>query len=370
MKKMIRVLSLLLFFTAMLPMTSAAGYLKDAEIFADLNWNFSKDEPGEEVTLNSSNSNITSNVPIKITAISTLKVYLAVRMTSNETTDKKIETNNTSVIQMATEGMRISTENLFPSTSSNLKVSHTISVEDVKKLTRTTEFNMANAASTDFIKDQYDGKNQYDGIRPAASVTATQNLQNLTTNSYTLKFLDGFGGVISTAIVKYGASISYPEAPTREGMKFAGWDTEIGSTMPDHDVTVTARWTVNSYTLTINGDSKQVDYGTALTAPADPTAEGKAFTGWTWTVGGKTVASMPTTMPAANVTATANWQDKEVTKYTVTFYLDEEEYYSAQYAEGETIVAPDPPVGYVWYSEIGWVMPASDLSIDALPFAE
>ena len=61
-----------------------------------------------------------------------------------------------------------------------------------------------------------------------------------------------------------------------------------------------------SYTLTFdtNGGSTIApitqDYGTAITAPADPTKTGYTFAGWT--------PAIPTTMPAENLTVTAQWR--------------------------------------------------------------
>ena len=76
--------------------------------------------------------------------------------------------------------------------------------------------------------------------------------------------------------------------------------------MPAENMTIKAKWTVNQYTLTFdtNGGSTIApitqDYGTTITAPADPTKTGYTFAGWT--------PAIPATMPAENMTIKAKWR--------------------------------------------------------------
>ena len=125
------------------------------------------------------------------------------------------------------------------------------------------------------------------------------------------KTFDTAGGSEVAPITQdYGTTITPPAAPTRTGYTFAGWDREIPTAMPAENMTITARWQVNQYTITFkpeNGGQDIVikqDYGTAITAPANPTKTGYTFAGWDKTI--------PTTMPAGNMTITAQWTENRV----------------------------------------------------------
>lgn len=130
-----------------------------------------------------------------------------------------------------------------------------------------------------------------------------------TANSYTIAFDTNGGSDIDPITQDYGTVITAPEAPTREGYTFTGWDREIPTTMPAENMTVTAQWEINRYTITFDtaGGSEVAsitqDYGTAITAPADPTREGYTFIGWD--------TEIPATMPAENITLKAKWKDIE-----------------------------------------------------------
>ena len=128
-----------------------------------------------------------------------------------------------------------------------------------------------------------------------------------TANSYTITFDTDGGSEIAPITQDYGTQITAPADPTREGCTFIGWDKAIPATMPAEDLTVTAQWRINQYTIAFDTDGGSAiapitqDYGTQITAPADPTREGYQFNGWDKT--------FPTTMPAENLTITALWRD-------------------------------------------------------------
>ena len=159
----------------------------------------------------------------------------------------------------------------------------------------------------------FGGWNKADGTAwDYASDKVTDNITlyaKWTANTYTITFDTVGGSEIAPITQDYGTVITAPEAPTREGYTFIGWDKEIPTTMPAENMTVTAQWEINRYTITFDtaGGSEITpitqDYGTAITAPADPTREGYTFIGWD--------KEIPTTMPAENITLKAKWKDIE-----------------------------------------------------------
>lgn len=159
----------------------------------------------------------------------------------------------------------------------------------------------------------FGGWNKADGTAwDYASDKVTDNITlyaKWAANTYTITFDTAGGSEIAPITQDYGTAITAPADPTREGYTFIGWDKEIPSTVPAENMTVTAQWEINQYTITFdtNGGSEITpitqDYGTAITAPADPTREGYTFLGWDMEI--------PTTMPAENITLKAKWKDIE-----------------------------------------------------------
>ena len=186
------------------------------------------------------------------------------------------------------------------------------------------------------------------------------------TNQYTITFDTNGGSEIAPITQDYGTTITAPAAPTREGYTFIGWDRDIPTTMPAENVTITAKWKVNSYTITFDtaGGSEIAsitqDYGTAITVPESPTREGYTFIGWD--------KAIPATMPAENVTITAQW---EINQYTITFdTAGGSEIAPITQDYGTNITAPADPTreGYTfigWDKEIPTTMPAENITITA-----
>ena len=154
----------------------------------------------------------------------------------------------------------------------------------------------------------YNGESEWDFETPVtADLTLTAKWQ---LNQYTITFKPENGGQDIVIKQDYGTAITAPANPTKTGYTFAGWVKTIPTTMPAGDMTITARWQANQYTITFqpeNGGQDIVikqDYGTAITAPANPTKTGYTFAGWDKTI--------PTTMPAGDMTITARWTENRV----------------------------------------------------------
>ena len=130
------------------------------------------------------------------------------------------------------------------------------------------------------------------------------------TANYTVTFDTNGGSKVNSQTVPYGETAKTPAIPAKTGYTFAGWYLEGEkfnfNTPVTKDMTLTARWTANQYTITFDTDGGSAivpitqDYGTAVTAPADPTKNGYTFAGW--------IPAIPTTMPAENLTVTAQWR--------------------------------------------------------------
>ena len=185
-------------------------------------------------------------------------------------------------------------------------------------------------------------------------------------NQYTITVKPENGKADITITQDYGTPITAPADPTREGYTFIGWDREIPTTMPAENMTITAQWEINRYTITFYtaGGSEIApitqDYGTNIAAPADPTREGYTFIGWD--------REIPETMPAENMTVTAQW---EIDRYTITFdTAGGSEIAPITQDYGTVITAPEAPEreGYTfigWDREIPETMPAENITLKA-----
>ena len=158
---------------------------------------------------------------------------------------------------------------------------------------------------------------------------------------------------------KEGEAITPEPVPVKEGYTFSGW-SEIPSTMPANDVTVTGSFTINKYKLIYKVDGEvykefDVEYGATITPETAPTKEGYTFSGW---------SDIPSTMPAKDVTITGSFT---INKYKLTYIVDGEIYKEYDIEYGATIT-PEPAPTKEGYEFSGWsdipsTMPANNVEI-------
>ena len=176
---------------------------------------------------------------------------------------------------------------------------------------------------TDIVKPEDPTKTGYTFDGWDAEIPSTMPAENVTVNAkwkvnqYTISFENTGDTTIADITLDYGAVIPTVATPDKEGYTWNGWDKEIPANMPAEDTVITGQWTVNQYTITFGNTGDTVidpitqDYGTAVTAPADPTRFGYNFEGWT--------AEIPATMPATDTIINAKWK---ANTYVAEFYAE------------------------------------------------
>lgn len=132
----------------------------------------------------------------------------------------------------------------------------------------------------------------------------------------------------------YKSQVKLP-IPEKTGYTFTGWKSDVKGdntlynketpfTMPSQDVTMTAQWQINTYTVTYNGnggtigiytDTDTVKYNESYTIQQvpgiTPTRFGYKFLGWRKNNEGSLLqAGNSFTMPANDVELVAQWERK------------------------------------------------------------
>ena len=188
-----------------------------------------------------------------------------------------------------------------------------------------------------------------------------------TINQYSLTFDAGNGTEATVITQDYGTKFDTPADPTREGYTFAGWDMDIPETIPAENMSFTAKWIANQYTLTFDSDGGSdvaaitQDYGTKIKTPAAPTKTGYTFAGWD--------NEIPETMPAESMSFKAQWT---INQYSLTFDAGngtEATVITQDYGTKFDTPADPTREGYTfagWDMDIPETIPAEDMSFTAL----
>ena len=101
----------------------------------------------------------------------------------------------------------------------------------------------------------------------------------------TVTFVDWDGTILQQTTTRPGMMVTPPADPVREGYTFKGWDSQ-DYTWVVSDLTITATYYDETYTVRFYDwdgtllSEQQVHYGQAAEAPADPAREGYTFLGW------------------------------------------------------------------------------------------
>jgi uncharacterized repeat protein (TIGR02543 family) len=138
--------------------------------------------------------------------------------------------------------------------------------------------------------------------------------------------VDG-GTAVEAQELPYNGAMSKPDDPAKTGYTFAGWfsDKELQTEFTafdqqlQDDMTLYAKWQINSYTVTFVNegqtyDTQTVEYRACATAPAQPAKDGYTFQGW-FAQDAETAYDFATPV-TGELTLTAVWK---INTYTVAF---------------------------------------------------
>jgi uncharacterized repeat protein (TIGR02543 family)/LPXTG-motif cell wall-anchored protein len=177
----------------------------------------------------------------------------------------------------------------------------------------------------------------------------------------------GDGSAVENRLVAHGFTMTQPALPSRTGYIFGGWfaadaDAEwLFDTPVTGPVALSARWTANSYPVTIDRrdgsavESRTVDHGTAIVEPAAPARTGYGFGGW-FAEGADTVWSFGT-LVTGPVDLTARWTLNE---YAVTLDRGDGSAVETRAVDhGTAIVEPADPVR-TGHTFVGWFAAGAD----------
>jgi uncharacterized repeat protein (TIGR02543 family) len=153
----------------------------------------------------------------------------------------------------------------------------------------------------------------------------------ISTPTYTVTFDSQGGSAVDLQTVERGGLVIEPTAPTQTGYAFAGWYKELECTNAwdfntdtvTANVTLYAKWTINSYTVTYDGNghtagtvpvdpSSPYEYGATVTVlnKGDLVKTGYTFDGWNTQADGNGIDQAEGStfaMGASDVTLYAKW---------------------------------------------------------------
>ncbi|MDD7233311.1 MAG: InlB B-repeat-containing protein [Bacteroidales bacterium] len=168
-------------------------------------------------------------------------------------------------------------------------------------------------------------------------------------NDYSFSFDSNGGTAVDTLTQTYDNAFVPPADPSRTGYTFLGWQPALPDSVPAADMTFTAQWQVNTYTLAFdaNGgtpvDTIVQNYDTALAPPADPSRTGYTFLGWE--------PALPDSIPPYDANYTAQWQ---VNTYTLAFDANGGTPVDTIVQNYDTALVPPANPSRTGYTFLGW----------------
>ncbi len=179
----------------------------------------------------------------------------------------------------------------------------------------------------------YSGEQQYQtgDAMPAGALSLTSKWH---VNVYTITFASNGGSAVAEQTAQYGTSLTKPEDPVRVGYTFVGWYTDADCTEKydfsapvTGDLTLYAKWTANTYTVTFDAgegtvtpNEKQVTFDQPYGDLPTPTRAGYDFVGWYLN---ETLITADDTVTVANDhTLTAAWNARGDTQYQVEYWTE------------------------------------------------
>ncbi len=166
----------------------------------------------------------------------------------------------------------------------------------------TQDYNTAITADTTTTKLGYTFAGWVNEEGEKVEVPSTMPAENMVLkatwdiNQYTITFIVDGGTDVAPITQDYNTDITADTTTTKVGHTFAGWinadgeATTVPAKMPAESITLTATWTVNTYTVTfVDNDgavfhSEELAYEAVISAPADsPVLTYYEFVGWSFT---------------------------------------------------------------------------------------
>lgn len=149
-------------------------------------------------------------------------------------------------------------------------------------------------------------------------------------NEYDVTFILNNGSANMVSSLKYGSEIVAPKL-YKAGYTFDGWNTTVVGTMPAEDLTYSALWTIETYTISydLDGGSENSNPAT-YTIDSDsitlnnPTKTNYIFAGWIGTgLSGESKTVTVASETTGNRYYTATWKEASDTLYSVYHYRED-----------------------------------------------